>query len=144
MGIIFRGHLNPKTQSINMVLVSKEQRRTVFKYLLREGVIVVKKDAYFPFHQHCTTVPNLQVMMVVKSLKSRGCLNMAYNWGWSYYFLTKEGVTYLIQELGLPADSKILPATYSKKQKVKISAPTEGKGKGEEGEEGEEEPTKGE
>jgi small subunit ribosomal protein S10e len=130
-----------------MVLVSKEQKRTIFKYLLREGVIVVKKDAYLPFHQHVTTVPNLHVMMIVKSLKSRGCLNQAYNWGWSYYFLTHQGVSYLINELGLPSDSKILPATYSKKGKVKITAPTEGKGKGEDAEEGEAEEggtTKGE
>jgi len=122
-----------------MVLVSKEQRREIFKYLLREGVIVVKKDAYLPFHQHVTKVPNLQVMMVVKSLKSRGCLNQAYNWGWSYYFLTHQGVSYLINELGLPSDSKILPATYSKKGKVKINTPAaDGKGKEEgEAEEGE-------
>merc|ERR1719263_2313715 len=51
-----------------MVLVSKEQRRTIFKYLLREGVIVVKKDAYLPFHQHITSVPNLQVMMISNHL----------------------------------------------------------------------------
>ena len=127
-----------------MVLVSREQRRSIFKYLLKEGVIVVKKDAYLPMHQHVTNVPNLQVMMVVKSLKSKGCLNQAYNWGWSYYFLTHEGVSHLINELGLPADSKILPATYTKKGKVKINAPTEGK-EGQEGAEGaEEEPTKGE
>ena len=69
---------------------------------------------------------------------------MVYNWGWAYYFLTEEGVRYLINELGLPADSRILPATYSKKGVKKITAPTEGKGKGEEGEEGEEGPTKGE
>merc|ERR1711939_204664 len=118
----------------NMVLVQRDQRRAIFKYLLREGVIVVKKDAYQPFHQHITTVPNLQVMMIVKSLKSRGCLNQTYNWGWSYYFLTQDGVRYLIKELGLPADSKILPATYTKKKKV--AAPTaaadgtKGEGKG--------------
>ena len=127
-----------------MVLVTKEQRRSVFKYLLREGVIVVKKDAYLPLHQNVTTVPNLQVMMIVKSLKSRGCLEQSYNWGWFYCSLTHTGVSYLINELGLPSDSKILPATYSKKGKVKITAPTEGKEKGEE-EEGEEgAPTKGE
>ena len=33
-----------------MVLVAKENRRAVFEYLLREGVIVVKKDAYMPAH----------------------------------------------------------------------------------------------
>ena len=42
-----------------MVLVAKENRRAVFEYLLREGVIVVKKDAYQPAHQTLTQVPNL-------------------------------------------------------------------------------------
>lgn len=116
-----------------MVLVQRSQRRAIFEYILKEGVIVVKKDAYLPFHQHITTVPNLQVMMIVKSLKSRGCLTLCYNWGWFYYFLTAEGVKYLIQELGLPADSKILPATYTKKKKTVItSGPSKGEGKDEE------------
>jgi small subunit ribosomal protein S10e len=53
-----------------MVLVSKENKRKIFEYLLKEGVIVVKKDAYLPKHQHIPDVPNLQVMMIVKSLKS--------------------------------------------------------------------------
>ena len=34
-----------------MVLVSKEDRRVMFQYLLKEGVVVVKKDAYLPQHQ---------------------------------------------------------------------------------------------
>ena len=57
-----------------MVLVSKENKRKVYEYLLKEGVIVVKKDSYLPKHQHIPTVSNLEVMMVVKSLKSRGFL----------------------------------------------------------------------
>ena len=62
-----------------MVLVARENRRTVFEYLLKEGVIVVKKDAYLPRHAQ-TNVPNLQAMMIVKSLKSRGFLNEVYSW----------------------------------------------------------------
>merc|ERR1712227_987291 len=116
-----------------VVLVSKQERRDIFMYLLKEGVIVVKKNAYMPQHGQVTTVPNLQVMMTVKSLKSRGCLNEVYNWGWSYYFLTDEGVAFLIKALGLPADAKILPATFEKKKKKLIEAPTK------EGKEGEEE-----
>ena len=50
----------------------------------------------------------------------------------------------MIAELGLPSDSKILPATYTKKGKVKATAPADGKAKEDGGEEGEEEPTKGE
>ena len=101
-----------------MVLVSRADRRVIFEYLLREGTIVVKKDSYLPAHQQITTVPNLHVQMIVKSLMSRKYLNQVYNWGWSYYFLTNAGVKFLIEELGLPADSKIVPATHTKKRAV--------------------------
>ena len=57
-----------------MVLVSKENKKKIYKYLLQEGVIVVKKDVYLPKHQHITDVPNLHVLMIVKSLKSKGLL----------------------------------------------------------------------
>merc|ERR1711990_1005900 len=117
-----------------VVLVSKQERRDIFMYLLKEGVIVVKKNAYMPAHGQVTTCPNLQVMMTVKSLKSRGCLNEVYNWGWSYYFLTDEGVAYLIKQLGLPADAKILPATHTKKTK-KLIEPEAKEGKEEAAEE---------
>ena len=111
-----------------MVLVSRENRRTTFEYILREGVIVVKKDAYLPTHGQVSTVPNLHIMMIVKSLKSRGYLNEVYTWGWNYYFLTNAGVKYLIQELGLPADSKIVPNTHTRKRQVAIASETPAKG----------------
>ena len=122
-----------------MVLVSRDNRRTIFTYLLREGVIVVKKDAYLPAHQQITSVPNLHVMMVTKSLKSRGYLSEIYNWGWKYYFLTNEGVQYMIKELGLPPTANILPATHPKKKTVTKSAPTKEGKEGEEKAEGAEE-----
>ena len=122
-----------------MVLVSREDRRAIFEYLLREGVTVVKKDGYMPKHGQITEVSNLNVMMVTKSLKSRGYLNEVYNWGWCYYFLTNAGVKYLIEELGLPADSKIVPNTHTKKRVTTIAAETPAKGE----DEGEK-PTKGE
>ena len=98
-----------------MVLVSKDNKRVIFTYLLREGVVVVKKDAYLPVHPQIQQVPNLHVMMITKSLKSRGYLNEVYNWGWRYYFLTNDGVKFLIKELGLPENAMILPATHKKK-----------------------------
>merc|ERR1712078_411802 len=105
---------------INMVLVTKEDRRLLFNYLLREGVIVVKKDAYMPQHQN-VPVANLHAMMVVKSLKSQGCLNEVYNWGWNYYFLTNKGVAFLIKELDLPVDKNIVPLPHNRKR-VKAAA----------------------
>ena len=62
-----------------MVLVSKENKRKIYEYLLSEGVIVVKKDSYLPKHQQLT-VPNLQVQMIVKSLKSKGFLQEVFCW----------------------------------------------------------------
>ena len=83
-----------------MVLVSKTERRAIFTYLLKEGVIVVRKDAYLPEHQHIPGVANLKVMMIVKSLRSRGYLNDVFNWQWSYYTVTKSGVEFLTKSLG--------------------------------------------
>ncbi len=95
-----------------MVLISKEHKRAVYEYLIQEGVIVVKKDAYLPKHQHIPTVPNLVVMMIVKSLKSRRYLKGTFSWQWSYYMLNNAGVKYICQFLGLPED--VVPATYKK------------------------------
>lgn len=63
-----------------MVLVSKENKRKIYEYLLNEGVIVVKKDSYLPRHQNLMEVPNLQVMMVLKSLKSKGFVQDVFCW----------------------------------------------------------------
>ena len=63
-----------------MVLVSKAEKRAIYAYLLKEGVIVVRKDSYLPYHQHISEVPNLKVMMIVKSLKSQGYLQDIFNW----------------------------------------------------------------
>jgi small subunit ribosomal protein S10e len=99
-----------------MVLVSKEEKRAIYTYLLKEGVIVVKKDAYLTKHQHIEGVHNLKVMMIVKSLKSRGYLNDVYSWRWSYFTVTNSGVAYLAKSLGVSAD--VVPATYKKKRAV--------------------------
>ena len=117
-----------------MVLVSKAHKRAVYEYLIGEGVIVVKKDPYLPKHQHITSVPNLIVMMIVKSLKSRRYLNGCFNWQWSYYMLNDAGVKYICEYLGLPED--VVPATYKKVKMARANAEDDKK-------EGVEEPVKG-
>lgn len=98
-----------------MVIVSKEEKRAVYTYLLKEGVITVKKDSYLPKHQHLD-MTNLKVQMIVKSLKSRGYLNDVFSWMWSYYTVTNAGVQYLVKELGVSSD--VVPATYKKKRVI--------------------------
>jgi len=96
--------------------VSKTEKRAVFNYLLREGVITVRKDSYLPKHQHLDQIPNLKVQMLVKSLKSKGYLNEVFSWNWSYYTLTNAGVAYLVKTLGVSAD--VVPLTFKKKRVV--------------------------
>ena len=83
-----------------MVLVSKAEKRAIYAYLLREGVIVVRKDSYLPQHQQIQEVSNLKVMMIVKSLKSQGFLQDVFNWQWCYYTVTNKGVAFLAKSLG--------------------------------------------
>lgn len=48
----------------------------------------------------------------MRSLKSRGFVTGTYNWRYHYYILTNEGIEYLRDYLGLPAD--VVPATFKK------------------------------
>jgi len=92
-----------------MVLVSKAEKRAIFTYLLKEGVIVVRKDSYLPRHQNIGDVANLKVMMIVKSLVSQGYLAQVFNWQWNYYTVTSKGVTFLAKALGKsPAKNQVL------------------------------------
>lgn len=83
-----------------MVLVSKAEKRAIYTYLLKEGVIVVRKDSYLPRHQSISEVPNLKVMMIVKSLVSQGFLSQVFNWQWHYFTVTSKGVSFLAKALG--------------------------------------------
>ena len=105
-----------------MVHVQKGQKRAVYEYLMEEGVLVVKKDAYLKKHQHIESVPNLIVMMVIKSMKSKGYVEEVFSWQWSYYFLNENGIKFLVKTLGLPEG--VVPVTY---KKTKLAKPDEGK-----------------
>lgn len=75
-----------------MVLVSRENRRCIYQYLLGEGVLVLKKVLFpksliSPFLKdfsntphNDTKVPNLQVWMVMRSLHSKGIVELVFNW----------------------------------------------------------------
>lgn len=70
-----------------MVLISKENKRKVYEYLLNEGVIVIKKDHHLPVHAD-TEVPNLHVWMLLRSLKDKALVTLTFNWQYYYYCIT--------------------------------------------------------
>uniref|UniRef100_A0A7S3NL59 Plectin/eS10 N-terminal domain-containing protein n=1 Tax=Aureoumbra lagunensis TaxID=44058 RepID=A0A7S3NL59_9STRA len=93
------------------MFIPKKNRIEVYSYLFKEGVLVAKKDNYKPKHDEID-VPNLEVLNLMKSLKSREYVRETFNWQYSYYYLTQEGIEYLREYLHLPAE--IVPATLKK------------------------------
>ncbi len=69
-----------------MVLVAKADKKTVYRYLLNEGVIVFHKDYSNQPHKG-TGVANIHVRMLLRSLKDRGLVDLVFNWQYFYYFL---------------------------------------------------------
>lgn len=59
-----------------------------------------------------TNVPNLWVLKLLTSLKSKGLVKEKFNWQWYYWYLTNEGIEYLRDYLNL--DANIVPATLKK------------------------------
>eukprot|EP00919_Chromeraceae_sp_WS-2016_P010432 GHVR01024394.1.p1 GENE.GHVR01024394.1~~GHVR01024394.1.p1 ORF type:complete len:116 (+),score=11.70 GHVR01024394.1:36-383(+) len=96
---------------IKACLIPKKNKKAIYQYLFREGVIVVKKDATLPLHKG-VEVSNLHVIMTMKSLKSRNYVLEKFCWRHHYYFLTSEGIEYLREVLHLPPN--IFPQTFQK------------------------------
>eukprot|EP00735_Rhodelphis_limneticus_P001121 TRINITY_DN1167_c0_g1::TRINITY_DN1167_c0_g1_i1::g.17283::m.17283 TRINITY_DN1167_c0_g1::TRINITY_DN1167_c0_g1_i1::g.17283 ORF type:complete len:194 (+),score=58.13,sp/Q962R9/RS10_SPOFR/50.00/3e-48,S10_plectin/PF03501.10/6.1e-44,Kinase-like/PF14531.1/0.15 TRINITY_DN1167_c0_g1_i1:59-583(+) len=97
------------------MLVPKKNRSEVYKELFKEGVLCAKKDFIAPKHHSIESVPNLQVIKMMQSLKSRGYVTENFSWQWYYWYLTNEGIEYLREFLHLPAD--VVPNTLKKSTK---------------------------
>ena len=91
-----------------MVLVPLKEKVKLYTYFLSEGVFACKKDNVT--NHDYLQIPNLHCFLVMRSLVSRGMATEIFSWQWHYYFLTKKGVEYLREYLGLPAN--VVPKTY--------------------------------
>jgi small subunit ribosomal protein S10e len=74
-----------------------------------EGTLVAPKDTFLEKHSEALPIPNVEVVNLLKSFKSKGFVRETFNWRSHYYYLTNEGIEYLREYLALPAD--IVPAT---------------------------------
>ncbi|EFN50867.1 hypothetical protein CHLNCDRAFT_12856, partial [Chlorella variabilis] len=93
------------------MLISKKNRREVYKYLFKEGVLYAEKDFNLPKHPEID-VPNLEVIKLMQSFKSKEYVTERYAWRHFYWFLTDSGIEFLREFLNLP--SEIVPATLKK------------------------------
>eukprot|EP01084_Bolivina_argentea_P057658 105340_1 len=94
------------------MFIIKKNRTAVYSYLFKEGVLVAKKDFFALSHEEIKDVPNLEVLALMKSLKSRDYVRETFNWQYYYYYLLPEGIEYLREYLRLPED--IVPETLKK------------------------------
>jgi small subunit ribosomal protein S10e len=94
------------------MFIPKESRIAVFSYLFKEGVCVVRKDTRSQTHPQIEGPTNLEVLMLMKSLESRGFVRITFSWQYNYCYLTDEGIEYLRTYLALPAE--IIPNTHKK------------------------------
>merc|ERR1712098_440813 len=104
-----------------MGLMPKKNRVSIYENLFKEGVMVAEKDFHAPKHPELETIPNLQVIKALTSLKSRGYVKEQFAWRHFYWYLTNEGIQYLRDYLHLPME--IVPATL-KRQAPRETRPT--------------------
>jgi small subunit ribosomal protein S10e len=97
-----------------MVQIQKAEKKTVYRYLLQEGVIVLHKDYTSQAHKG-TNVPNIHVRTLLRSLKDRGLVDLVFNWQYYYYFINNEGKKFLTESLGLTEE--VVPLTWKKDEK---------------------------
>ncbi|XP_022082941.1 40S ribosomal protein S10-like [Acanthaster planci] len=102
------------------MLMPKRNRVAIYENLFKEGVLVAKKDWYLPKHPDLD-VPNLQVIMAMKSLKSRDYVKEQFAWRHYYWYLTNEGIQYLREYLHLPPE--IVPATLKRQPRPEAARP---------------------
>ena len=93
------------------MLIPKKNRIEIYKYLFREGVCHAEKDFNLPKHP-AIDVPNLQVIKLMQSLKSKEFVKEQFAWRHYYWFITNEGIEHLREYLNLP--SEIVPNTLKK------------------------------
>eukprot|EP00741_Cyanophora_paradoxa_P007646 tig00001164_g7395.t1 len=93
------------------MIVNKKDRIAVYTALFQEGVMYAKKDYVLTKHPDLD-VPNLHVIKLLQSMKSKEYVKERFSWQYYYWFLTNEGIEFLREYLHLPAD--VVPATLKK------------------------------
>ncbi|CAB4267314.1 hypothetical protein PRUPE_1G534900 [Prunus persica] len=96
------------------MIISEKNRREISKYLFQEGVCYAKKDYNLAKHPEID-VPNLQVIKLMQSFKSKEYVRETFAWMHYYWYLTNDGIEFLRNYLNLP--SEIVPATLKKQAK---------------------------
>lgn len=94
------------------MIIRKENRRAVYKYLYNEGVLYAEKDPNLAKHPAIPDVSNLEVIKLMQSFVSKKYVTELFAWRHYYWFLTDDGIKYIKEYLCLPEG--IIPKTLKK------------------------------
>ncbi|XP_044748254.1 40S ribosomal protein S10-like [Coccinella septempunctata] len=101
------------------MLMPKKDKRAIYEYLFKEGVMVAKKDFQAPKHPELENIPNLHVIKALQSLKSKGFVKEQFAWRHYYWYLTNPGIDYLRTFLNLPPE--IVPYTLKRQTRTETA-----------------------
>lgn len=73
--------------------------------------MINEQDFLLPAHAD-TGVRNLEVWMMLRSMKDKDLVELVFSWQYYYYYLKTEGVKYLRDSLGIVEE--VMPATFKK------------------------------
>lgn len=102
-----------KGRSVSKAHTPGSQTFTTYCFCCAEGIIVVKKAPKQLKHE-VLDMPNLHVMMTMRSMTSKGFVKETYNWLYNYYVVTEEGLEHIRNYLQVPAT--VFPETFQAKR----------------------------
>ncbi|CBH15571.1 40S ribosomal protein S10, putative [Trypanosoma equiperdum] len=112
--------------------VPKSSRDDVYRFFFTEGVVSCKKDPLGTWKGtlggKTFKLPTLQVMQLMRSLKSRGLIKEQFAWRHFYWTLNDEGINYMRKYLYLGADA--VPNTHKVDHKTFEREGGRGRGRG--------------
>ncbi|KAJ8934428.1 hypothetical protein NQ318_000646 [Aromia moschata] len=95
--------------SIKKMLMPKRIGVAIYEYLFKEGSYELE------------SIPNLQVIKALQSLKSKGYVKEQFAWRHYYWYLTNSGIEYLRTFLHLPPE--IVPSTLKRPARTEATRP---------------------
>uniref|UniRef100_A0A8W7PXP4 Plectin/eS10 N-terminal domain-containing protein n=1 Tax=Anopheles coluzzii TaxID=1518534 RepID=A0A8W7PXP4_ANOCL len=98
------------------MFIPKANRNAIYTALYKDGVLVARKDHRPSMHCELKTIPNLQVIVTLKSLISRNYVKEKFVWNTYYWTLTNEGIIYLRDCLHFPPE--VVPATLIRRERA--------------------------
>eukprot|EP01084_Bolivina_argentea_P185428 319756_1 len=91
------------------MFIRKENKKVICEHLFNQGVIWAKKNLFLPRHPEIG-VPNIEVIKLMKSFRSKEYVVENFNWQTYYWRLTDDGHEYLQKFLNTPSD--VVPNTW--------------------------------